>query len=54
MDLVNWARIELMGYRCPLKIELVRVAIPFGILIFFAGLMLGYMWAMKAYSSFGG
>jgi len=49
MDLVNWSRVELEKTLLPIRIELVRVAIPAAILVFFIGLACGYGWAMRAF-----
>lgn len=43
--------IQLERHRNPLRLEVVRQAIPFGILLLAVGVALGYAWAMKAYGA---
>lgn len=40
--------IQLEKYRCPIKIELVRVAIPWALFILGIGVFCGYGWCLKA------
>ena len=44
--------IKIEGYMIPLRLKLVREVVPLLGIVFFLGLLFGYFWAMKAYSSF--
>jgi hypothetical protein len=49
---MNWEMIQVEAHMLPLRLQLLREVIPLLGLVFFLGLIFGYFWAMKAYSSF--
>ena len=44
--------VKVEVYMMPIRLELVREVIPLLGIVFSLGLLFGYLWAMKAYTSF--
>jgi hypothetical protein len=45
------ALVKIEGYMIPLRLKLVREVVPLLGIVFFLGLLFGYFWAMKAFTS---
>jgi len=43
--------VKIEGYMIPVRLKLVREVVPLLGIVFFLGLLFGYFWAMKAYTS---